>query len=99
MNGLTKTSHTRDHEDKADLSASLYSQLTLSWASELFTAKHHLISSHPDEKKRIISNTKADNMFWSRSRVSAKETTDKWLAPAIINQNSVVYKKKKIIIS
>ena len=26
----TKTSHTRDHEDKTDLSLSLYSHLTLS---------------------------------------------------------------------
>ena len=47
----------------------------------------------------IISNTKADSKLWSRSGLSSKETYDKWLDPVISNQNSAVYKKKKIMFS
>ena len=62
----------------------------LVWRSKLMIPHFH---------RRIISNTKADNMLWSRSGLFSKETTDKWLAPVVSNQNSVVYKKKKIIFS
>ena len=47
----------------------------------------------PHFHQPIISNTKADNMLWSRGGLSSKETTDKWLAPVISNQNSVINKK------
>ena len=62
----------------------------LVWGSKLIIPHFH---------RPVISNTKANNILWSRSGLSSKETTDKWLAPVISNLNSVAYKKKKIILN